>query len=234
MLASVLSFALIFTMTTTSAQTSNYLNGFETSIVPDDWGEVARVTSGTNGIISATGAWHAVVPANDDGGFTRLGRIGGGSYNFTFPTCGYKTSLDIYLDVSGGWVNDRRFDYSSAINSTSDNTPNHNYRRDFVFNVGYYNDNLIGELGAGTNRFVISASNNAGRSGAFPKNPGRSPQVIAATGWYRFEHSFRNNGGVLAVDFTIYNASNIAVATWTLSDPSDIIGVSVGGARYGW
>jgi hypothetical protein len=39
-------------------------------------------------------------------------------------------------------------------------------------------------------RFVISASNNATRSGAFPKNPGRDPFTINKEGWYTFEHRF--------------------------------------------
>jgi hypothetical protein len=32
----------------------------------------------------------------------------------------------------------------------------------------------------------------------------------------------------------INKATNAPVGTWTLSDPSDIIGVTVGGNRYGW
>jgi hypothetical protein len=58
--------------------------------------------------------------------------------------------------------------------------------------------------------------------------------VIATSGWYTFEHNFRNNAGVLAVDLTIYDAANTVVATWTLSDPTDLIGTTVGGIRYGW
>ncbi len=212
------------------AQTSNYFNGFETSIGPDNWAGSSRVSSGTNGVTSATGGWHAEIPLNASL-FTRFGHMGGGSYNFTFPTCGYRTSLDIYLDVNDGGANDRRFDYSSSVNGPVDMSPNSNIRRDFVFNIGFYNDN--NGPGANTNRFVISASNNATRSSAFPKNPGRFPQVISTTGWYTFEHSFRNNGGVLAVDLTIYNSAHVPIANWTLSDPSDIIGITVGGSRYG-
>ena len=54
-------------------------------------------------------------------------------------------------------------------------------------------------------------------------------------GWYTFEHRFRDNGGgVLAVDLTIKNAAGVPLHMWTLSDPSDIIGSTVGGNRYGW
>jgi hypothetical protein len=39
---------------------------------------------------------------------------------------------------------------------------------------------------------------------------------------------------VLRVDLTIKNALGVPLMIWTLSDPSDIIGVTVGGNQYGW
>jgi hypothetical protein len=39
---------------------------------------------------------------------------------------------------------------------------------------------------------------------------------------------------VLAADLTIRDASNTLLMTWTLSDPTDLIGTTVGGNRYGW
>ena len=104
------------------------------------------------------------------------------------------------------YPNDTRFDWTSAIG-----TPGCAHRRDFVFNAGFYTD--TDTTGAGA-RFVISASNNAGRSGAFPKNPTRMPYTIDAEGWYTFEHRFRDNGfGVLAVDLTIKNALGVPLFT---------------------
>jgi hypothetical protein len=191
------------------------------------WFGANRVMTLTHGVPSKTGVFHA-----EDGGgaFTRWG-----GYSKTFPPGGYTTTVDIYLDISPPYMtgsltpypNDTRFDWSSAIN-----TPSCVHRRDFVFNAGFYTD--IDATGAGP-RFVISASNNATRSGAFPKNPGRMPYTISAEGWYTFEHRFRDNGGgVLAVDLTIKNAVGIPLMTWTLSDSSDVIGSTVGGNRYGW
>jgi hypothetical protein len=95
--------------------------------------------------------------------FTRFG-----AYESTFPAGGYTTSVDVYLNVEAGNANDTRFDWSSAINAPGATFP---FRRDFVFNAGFYNDTDI--TGSGP-RFVISASNNATRSGAFPKNPGKN------------------------------------------------------------
>ena len=195
----------------------HYFQGFETDTY--DWSGVTRVASGTNGVISAAGDFHAEAA---DGAFTRFG-----GYESTFPTGGYTTSVDVYLNVEAGNANDTRFDWSSAINK-----PDGTHRRDFVFNAGFYTD--TDTTGSGP-RFVISASNNATRSGAFPKNPGRDPFSIVETGWYTFEHHFYNVGlGVLAVDLRITTLNGAPQHTWTLSDPTDIIGSTVGGHRYGW
>ena len=133
----------------------------------------------------------------------------------------------MYLNVEAGNPNDTRFDWSSAINN-----PAGSHRRDFVFNAGFYNDTDI--TGSGP-RFVISASNNATRSGAFPKNPGAIRSRLPQTGWYTFEHRFYNAGlGVLAVELRITTLSGAPLHTWTLSDATDIIGSTVGGHRYGW
>jgi hypothetical protein len=206
---------------------TSYSQGFETDTF--DWSGVTRVPSGTNGVPSAAGAFHAqatsaAAPLTSPA-FTRFG-----GYESTFPSGGYTTSMAIYLNVGAGNPNDTRFDWSSAINTPTPG-PAFTHRRDFVFNAGFYSD--TDATGAGP-RFVISASNNATRSGAFPKNPARDPFAITATGWYIFEHRFYAVSGILRVDLTVRNAGGAALHTWTLSDPSDIIGVTVGGHRYGW
>lgn len=205
-----------------------YFQSFETDTV--GWTGATRVASGAHGVPSKTGAFHAEAVG---GAFT----FWGGSSK-TFPPGGYTTTVDIYLDISppymtgtvNPYANDTRFDWTSAIN-----TPSCAHRRDFVFNAGFYTD--IDATGAGP-RFVISASNNAGRANSFPKNPGRAPFTINVEGWYTFEHRFYAvppaAGGVLSVDLTIKNAAGVPLNTWTLTDTSDIIGTTVGGNRYGW
>ena len=196
---------------------THYFQGFETDFY--DWTGATRVASGTNGVASAAGDFHAEAAS---GAFTRFG-----GYESAFPGGGYTTSVDVYLNVEAGTVNDTRFDWSSAIND-----PAGNHRRDFVFNAGFYND--TDATGSGP-RFVISASNNATRSGAFPKNPDRNPISITTTGWYTFEHRFYNAGlGVLAVELRITDLNGAPLHTWILSDATDIIGTTVGGHRYGW
>ena len=200
-----------------------YFQSFETDTA--GWTGATRVPTLTHGVPTKIGAFHAEAQNNQPFTFW-------GGYSETFPPGGYTTSVDIYLDISPpymngvGYANDTRFDWTSAIS-----TPQCGHRRDFVFNAGFYTD--IDNTGAGP-RFVISASTNAGRGSSFPKNPGRTPYTIIAEGWYTFEHRFRDQGGVLAVDLTIKNALGVTLMTWTLSDPSDVIGVTVGGNRYGW
>jgi hypothetical protein len=212
-----------------------YFQGFE--IDTYDWNGATRVASGTNGVISAAGAWHGESSGGtfgSSGAFTRWGGYGGNAGCITnacaaatFPENGYITSLDVYLDVDGLTTNDTRFDFSSAIN-----TPGGTHRRDFVFNAGFYNDTDVTGTGP---RFVISASNGAGRPNAFPKNPFRDPFTVVDAGWYTFQHTFTDNGaGVLTVELALKDSTGATLHTWTLSDPSDIINTTVGSNRYGW
>ena len=206
-----------------------YSNGFETDIA--GWNafssgfHATRVASNTDSITSATGAFHGKSSGgtlNAGGSATNFGgyNYGAGSVATAFQE--YTTELDIYLNVSGNWGNDTRFDYSSAISNAAGA-----HLRDFVFNAGFYND-ATGP-GASTNRFVISAGTNAGRTNSFPKNT--NAIAISTTGWYTFQHHFYENSGFLNVDLSILDASNSLVHEWTLG--TDAI-AGVGGNRYGW
>lgn len=200
-----------------AATAAPYFDGFEGSSPANSWQlHTTAVPSGTGGITSASGAYHAVVTPD---AFTRFG-----GYSSVFPAAGFRCAVDVYLDLDGGYANDARFDYSVAIND-----PAGSHRRDFIFSGGFYNDSDATGTG---NRFVFTASNNAP---GWPKNPGRTPQTITQSGWYTLEHTFYDaGGGVLAVDMAILNSGGSVVAFWSLSDASDIIGSTVGGHRYGW
>lgn len=219
-----------------------YFNGFETNTAGwfnNSGATITRVPSGymtgaggyANGIPSASGNYHARLGIDPSPGECQSG--GGpqpihfgpytnwGGYSSIFPTGGYTTRVDIYLDV--GWAAshfDRRFDWASAVNTTTGT-----HQRDFVFNVG-----------TEPTGFVISGSNNSTRCGAFPGNPVNTPVRVLVSGWYTFEHVFTGvTGGPLVVTMRLVNKStNATVGTWVRSDPADIIGVTVGGNRYGW
>lgn len=177
---------------------------------------VDRVASGTNGVVSKDGSFHAEAgPSDPNFQFTRYG-----GYNSVFPDDGYTTSVDIYFDASLAPVDDSiRLDWSSAISN-----PSGDHRRDFIFSAGG-TGNITSE------QFAISASNNAP---GWPQNPGRDPLYMDG-GWYTLEHVFYDSGsGVLAVAMSVIDCHGIVLKTWILSNPTDIIGTSVGGNRYGW
>lgn len=217
-----------------------YFNGFETNT--DSWfnlsgATISRVPSGdtsttyASGVSAETGNYYARLKKDTSpdsctfGGGTAPIFYGPytkwGGYSSIFPPGGYSTGADIYLDVPYAIAHpDTRFDWSSAVN-----TPSGSFRRDFVFNVG------TDALG-----FVISGGNNSTRCGANPADPGHTPIHITTSGWYTFKHTFSGvTGAPLTVTLTVSPAgSNVAMGTWIRSDPSDIIGTTVGGNRYGW
>jgi hypothetical protein len=129
---------------------------------------------------------------------------------------GFTTALDIYLDTT--WAPGSGFDYSSAANRQDGN-----HLRDFIFHVT--RDTSTGSL-------LVAGSNNTNF------NPREDLEtlnhaVITTSGWYTFEHRFRDNGGVLAVDLVLLQGATV-LFTETRSTPADLIATVVGGNRYGW
>jgi hypothetical protein len=189
-----------------------FFNGFENATDVDggdNFTGVLRVASGTDGVTSADGGWHATAAG---GAFTRYG-----GYSSEFPAGGFTTSIDIYLDTDRSPSGeDLRFAWSSAING-----PDGEHRRDFIFSFGT----------DGAGGWVMSASNNAP---GWPADPGRNPLTVYETGWYTFQHDFHDVGGTLVVEMSVIDDAGTVLGTWTLSDPSDVIGSTVGGNRYGW
>lgn len=153
-------------------------------------------------------SWYATI---DGPAFTRWG-----GYSDTFPTYGYTTSIDVYLDMATATgSNDERFDFSSAINDQSNN-----HLRDFIFHVG------TGAAG----EYRVNVSNNA------PGNPSAAGYAsITEGGWYSLESTFYNNGSdELAVRMTVLNAdTNSEIASFDITT-TDNIATTVGGNRYGW
>ena len=238
----------LIAITAPAAQAAtSYFNGFETST--NGWfdfgpgtGTIVRQPSGYNtvpaggyadGVASATGGFHARLQLATGGGcnpgtadcvgpFTRWG-----GYESVFPSGGYNTSVDIYLDTTFAATHaDYRFDWSSAIN---DNTGSH--LQDYVFNAGTV-----------PTGFIIGTSTNANRGSTFPANtcpdpsasPNtcRTPVTITSSGWYTFRHTFTDNGGFLDVEFQIFDSTGTLVpgADWTIHTGNAMSGV--GGHRY--
>jgi hypothetical protein len=215
-----------------AATPSNFSQGFETDVVGwDVFGPSftpTRVSSGTDGIPSSSGGFHAKLAPGTIASPTNAATNFGG-YTNMFPAGGYTTSIDIYMDAAGIFDNDTRFHYISAVSNSLGA-----HLRDFAFVVGGYMASDLGGPGGGTDRFVINGQTNSGRSSSFPKDPTKDPVAVTAAGWYTFEHKFYDNSGVLAADLNLYDPSDALVNTWTLSVPTDLIPAVVGGNRYGW
>lgn len=187
---------------------STWFQGFEVDAI--DWTQTARVPSGTNGTASSTGSYHGEVGS---GGFTRLN-----AYSSTWPGP-YLTELDIYLDPS--WAVGQGFDYSVASNK-----PDNTHLRDFIFHVGVTSP-------GGLRVYADNNSYGGGVPNAFILNSAGSVEITTA-GWYKFQHVFYDDAGVLAVDLRVLDDQGLEVYATTRSNASDQIGVNVGGNRYGW
>lgn len=207
--------------TFTSAQTVVFEEGFESDAASwNPFGSpVTRVVSGTDGVSSSEGGFHARLSGGDGkGAFTRFG-----GYRTVFPTGGYTTSLDVYLDVAGGFADDSRLDYSSAVSK-----PDGTHLRDFVFNIGFYSDTAARGFGSGAG-FIFSTSTGSGQP---PYHVPNDPIAVNASGWYTLEHEFSNAGGFLQVTFRLKQGASL-VKTWVRAT-TDAIPSQVGGNRYGW
>lgn len=219
-----IAFALTALTGTAGAQ-EVFFQGFETDTAGyfdenNGWaGVVDRTASGTNSISSSDGSWHAIFTQSNtaaaggtSGPFSRFDM-----YRDTFPTGGYTASVDIYLDTA--MAAGEGFDYSVA-SSGSDNL----HQRDFIFHVT--SDTSSGQLLVG----ATNNSNFAPREDLETINHYAVPQ----SGWYTFEHVFRNDGGVLAVDLNLLDDLGNPVFTETRTTAADTIPGEVGGNRYNW
>lgn len=165
--------ALMLGASIAPAFAADFFNGFEVDSAGwfDNGGTIARVASGTDGITSADGSFHAKI--NGEGPFTRWG-----GYESTFPTNGYVTQVDVYLDMAlSNGSDDKRFDFSSAINTVTIDPAPTVHRRDFIFHLGT-NPSV-------SNEWLASVSNNAP---GWPGNPARSPITIDQSGWYTLKY----------------------------------------------
>lgn len=206
---------------TQSASVTAWDQGFE--VDTDGWfdinngwyGGVERVASGTNGITSADGVWHAIFTSDQDSApFTRFG-----GYSDQWPTGGFTASMDFYFDI--GWSEGEGFDYSVAATG-SDNL----HQRDYIFHVGMTDDGLL-----------VNGSNNtdaAFNDWKLKNENGGTPYTISSSGWYALEHSFYAAGGYLAVDLNLRDSGGSLLWSATRSNIADTIPGDVGGNRYGW
>ncbi len=195
-----------------------WFQGFETDT--DGWfdgsntwnGSVTRVASGTGGIASSTGGFHATMEqSNDTGPFSRFD-----GYRSVF-TGTMTASIDVYLDT--GWAAGSGFDYSVAGNRT-----NGSHLRDFIFHVT--KDTSTGKL-------LVGGSNNTNFDPREDLENINSFEITNSN-WYTLQTVFRDDAGVLAVDLNLLDIGGSVLFTETRSNASDLIPSVVGGNRYSW
>lgn len=177
------------------------------------YGNMARVASGTGGIVSSAGSHHALVTGihNESGPFSRFD-----GYRSAWPG-DWTAEIDVYLDPA--WPAGVGFDYAVAATGTDGA-----HQRDFIFHVA--KDTSTGKL-------LVAGSNNSGFQVREDLETLNHAEVTSA-GWYTLQHVFRNNAGVLAVDLKLLNAGGTVLLTETRTAPADTIPAEVGGNRYAW
>lgn len=214
---------------TSAFAVGNHFEGFEDpgfAMGGNNWNSftstVNRVSSGTNGITSKTGGFHAEVTgptSGNPGAFTRLG-----GYSSSFGQ-GFTTSLDIYLDLSDALIADSTaanygFDLSSAASNQAGG-----HRRDFIFHTA---DTTSGTI-------LVGGSNNSNNSNPRGDIASLNHYEVTNSGWYTFESEFYDFGnGTLAVDLNLRDSSGSLLWTETRNDGSDLLSSVVGGNRYMW
>lgn len=174
------------------------------------YGTIDRVSSGMDGITSATGGWHAVIDQSmGTAPFSQFDQ-----YRDFWPG-DYLAEIDVYLDPT--WTDGAAFDYTVAVSN-----PAGNHRRDFIFHIESYGEGDL-RIGATNNTNFVPQGN------LDPANQ------IPGPGWYRLQHVFYEAaGGVLAVDMNLVDDEGNIVFTETRSNATDIINDTVGGNRYSW
>jgi len=174
----------------------------------------ATIVEGTDAMAAAAGCFYATAPVVEYSAdvFTRYS-----GYSSVFPTGGYTASADFYL---GDTADAGQFSWSHAANGT-DGVP----QRDFIFHAD--------SDGAGT--WTVGVSNNVVTAPPFITTYPTTPIAIADEGWYTFQHTLREQDGLLYVDLAVLDADGVELGSWTLGgNAADQIPSAVGGNRYGW
>ena len=202
-----------------------YDQDFETDtagwFAPNNFGSIEQVSSGTNGVTSFEGNYHALLQGEADPNadffsapYTFFGGPAGG---LTGPVA-FSTSLAIYLDLD--WIHGEGFDYSAAA-SRQDGS----HLRDFIFHTYRIDDGT-------DNAIIVGGTNNSNRT---PQNRSTSNHfAVTDSGWYLFEHLFYDLDGSLAVDLNLRDSAGDLLFTETRNNTADDFANIYGGNRYGW
>lgn len=207
-----------------------YFNGFEGGSAAgllSYQSDVTAVASGTGGITSSDGSYHAVIkdPATLPSGYYSGAFDTFGANNASFGD-GWSSSVDVYIDlldpaVAGGTYG---FDYTIAINNAAGS-----HAQDNIFHVGALGDGSLTLNASHNSDFALNTykqANGLGDMGTF-----------AQSGWYTFEVAFSESAtpDAVDIDFSVYDEGGALFwSASTLSSPAQYTLSTAGGDRYGW
>lgn len=185
-------------------------------------------TSGVNGVEAvaaddalpaAAGCFYGAAPVTNysthgSDGFVNTAYAG---YSSVYPEGGYTASADFYLAAE---AEQGQFSWSHGVNGTDGV-----HQRDFIFHVA----------STGSGAWSIGASYSATTTDPYVTSYPVEPLTISTEGWYTFQHTIRDQDGLLYVDLTVLDDAGASLAEWTLGgQEADVIADAVGGNRYGW
>jgi hypothetical protein len=205
-------------------------SGWTDDATEPGYGLLSRVASGTGGIASSDGGWHATaegvagdcpqyvidrgIPTCYYGPFSRFD-----GYRDTWAGT-WTAELDVYLDPA--WSVGEGFDYSVAATGSDGN-----HQRDYIFHVGVHSDG----------RLLVNGSNNTDfyvNDYKLVNDGDGTPYEVTTAGWYTLQHVFYETSGALAVDLNLLDPGGNVVFTTTRFNAADAIPAEVGGNRYAW
>ncbi len=194
-----------------------FFNGFETDT--SGWfttgGNITRVASGTNGVTSADGNWHAEIavgPNNGDGAFTKFG-----GYSNVFPAGELSQLVDVYIDpamgsIGNGWALD------NALNG----------------NDGDWEEaGGVGAIKATDGNWWLAAD---GDGGGYPgPASGGVGLMINTAGWYTIESQWvENSDDPLEIDRNTFIYDSNGTLLYSNLNLKQVFLTDAGGHRYGW
>lgn len=176
--------------------------------------------SAGDGYAAATGA--ACNSYWQDQGFPRSGPFSpSGGFSSTWPENGFVNEIDIYLNPN--WPAGKGFGFSvSALDQDGNHLKSDRHSGYFIFHVSA--DSSTGDL-------LLSTSNQLAFTPPQNLESGEHLEVPGA-GWYTFRHTFRDDGGSLAVDLEVLRDGDVLFET-THSTSFDTA-KTVGGNEYAW
>ncbi|WP_297082046.1 hypothetical protein [uncultured Demequina sp.] len=174
----------------------------------------ATIVEGADAMAAAAGCFFATAPVVEYSAdvFTRYS-----GYSSVFPDGGYTASADFYL---GTTADAGQFSWSHAVNGADGN-----HQRDFIFHAD----------SDGAGNWTVGVSNNVVTTPPFITTYPTTPVAISEEGWYTFQHTIREDAGLLYVDLAVLDANGVELESWTLGgNAADQVPSAVGGNRYGW